>query len=432
MTTVQSGDGLRVAVIGAGITGLTLALGLQARGIHFTVYERAPALHEVGAGIGISPNAERALAGLNPAALAAFKRVAMPNGEDYFQWIDGYRSGELMYKLWLGEGLFQGCRRADFVEELGKAVEPEHIHFEKEVREVEEQEDGTLIIQFRDGSTASADVVVGCDGIRSRVRQTVLGPENPASRPGYSHKFCFRALVSMEKAKEAIGPDRALTRFMYNGPSAHVITYPVANGTLLNVLAVISDPNPWAGEADGRHTAVGKKSEAIEAFAGWHPAVRAIVDLLPDELDKWAVFDALAHPASTYFRGGVCLAGDAAHAAGPHLGAGAAFGIEDAFALSTALETADGAVKRGGVSGKRACGAALSAYNDLRYERTQWLVKETREACALFQWENPEVGSDAERFGKEITWRFHKIWHYDLDGMVREIREKIQDISRVS
>jgi salicylate hydroxylase len=211
---------------------------------------------------------------------------------------------------------------------------------------------------------------------------------------------------------------------MYNGPNAHVITYPVALGAVLNVLAVITDANPWGGE-DGKHTAAGTKSEATDAFKSWHPTVRAIVDMLPDNMDKWAIFDMMDNPAPSYVRGRVCVAGDAAHAAGPHLGAGASFGIEDALVLSTVMEAVKGAApSKPDISKAELLRVALQAYNDVRYERTQWLVEHTRAAVDLFQWRNPNCGSNPEQFANEITWRFHKIWHYDIDAMLQEALNK--------
>lgn len=147
-----------VAIIGGGITGLTLALGLQARNVRFTVYERAPSLKEIGAGVGFSPNAERAMELLNPDVHAAFKAVANANGEDYFQWVDGYATGQLIYKLYVGEGKFQGCRRSDFVEGLARKIPNDSIKYGKEVIEIRTGDDGRPIVVFKDGEEIVADI----------------------------------------------------------------------------------------------------------------------------------------------------------------------------------------------------------------------------------------------------------------------------------
>jgi len=221
------------------------------------------------------------------------------------------------------------------------------------------------------------------------------------------------------------------TRFMYNGPDGHVVTYPVAMGTFLNVLVVVSDPDEW-DTADGRHTAKTTKREAVDFFRSWqHPVVKGLIGLLPKELDKWAIFDMLDHPAPGYNKGCACIAGDAAHAAGPHLGAGAGFGVEDALVLATALDSVDKKVRSAGVTDVERvemCSQALAAYNHVRYERTQWLVGATRRACSLFQARRDFVPEENERFATEIGELFHTIWDYQIDKMVEETVASLETI----
>ncbi len=192
------------------------------------------------------------------------------------------------------------------------------------------------------------------------------------------------------------------------------------------MLFVISDPNAWETR-DGRHTDMGNKEEAIKAFEGWHSSMRAMVDLLPESLDKWAIFDMLDNPATSYSQGVICMAGDAAHAAGPHLGAGAGFGIEDSLVLVRVLAAAHEVTMAGHASGSyriELLKHALQVYSAVRFERTQWLVKHTRDAVDLFQWKDPEHGSDPEWFAKEITWRFHNIWDHDTGAMIQDALDK--------
>lgn len=151
---------MRVAIVGGGIVGLCLGIGLEARGIDFTVYERARGFHEAGAGLGLSPNAERAMRHLSPAVHAAYEAVANPNGEDYFSWVNGLDK-QLMFKLFVGEGCFRGCRRSDLVGELLKALPPGRIRFGAQLKDIVSriQEEGReeISLLFEDGSTASAD-----------------------------------------------------------------------------------------------------------------------------------------------------------------------------------------------------------------------------------------------------------------------------------
>jgi 2-polyprenyl-6-methoxyphenol hydroxylase-like FAD-dependent oxidoreductase len=155
-----------VAIIGGGITGLALAIGLLQRNIKFTIYERAHTFREIGAGIGFTPNAERAMNALNPALHAAFRKVAAQNDEDYFYYMDGYNYSEedptheeTILKLYLGERGFEGCRRPDFMAETVRLIPPEHIQLDKDLVSVADvNEDEGVHLSFRDGSTARADI----------------------------------------------------------------------------------------------------------------------------------------------------------------------------------------------------------------------------------------------------------------------------------
>jgi salicylate hydroxylase len=154
----------QIAIIGAGITGLALAAGLEARQIPYKVYERASpqtASGGGGAGIGLSPNAERAMSLLSADILSeAYEKVANPNGEDYFQWVDGL-TGEVYFKLYVGEGQFRGCKRADLLEGVLAGLPEGRVVFGKALREVREKEEGGerggVRLVFEDGTEEVAD-----------------------------------------------------------------------------------------------------------------------------------------------------------------------------------------------------------------------------------------------------------------------------------
>jgi len=264
--------------------------------------------------------------------------------------------------------------------------------------------------------TFKLPTVVGCDGIWSQVRRHVVGENHPSARSGFSKKICFRALIPMEHARSVLPEPKLAPRFMYNGPDAHLITYPVGMNAFLNVLVVVSEPE-WT-QPEGKHvgeTKGGSKAKAEAAFRGWHPTPRAVVSLLPENLDTWAIFDMFENPAPAFRRGRVCVAGDAAHAAGPHLGAGAGLGIEDALVLAGVLKKAKEEAEAqdcrvGGPDVGLLLEAALKKYDAARRPRTQAVVAHTREAVDLFQWKEGCGGEEAETFGREITRRFRNVW----------------------
>ncbi|KAL0253014.1 hypothetical protein SLS55_010685 [Diplodia seriata] len=413
-----------VAIVGGGIVGLSMAVGLLRRNIEFTIFERAASFQELGAGIGFTRNAERAMQLLDPRIHAAFRTVAAQNTEDYFYYVDGFNwdrgnpeHEETILKLYLGERGFEGCRRSDFLKELVRHIPEEKVKFAKELMSAADMgDDGKVLLTFQDGTSADADIVIGCDGIRSKMRRIMLGDTHPASHPSYSHKYAIRGVVPMEKARAALGEWRASNRMMHLGPNAHAVTFPVAFGTFLNVVAFVTARNEWQAE-DGRLTAQAKKSEATQGFANFSPVVRTIMDLLPDQLDKWAVFDTYDHRVPTYVAGRLCLAGDAAHAASPHHGAGAGCGIEDCLALAVLIEAA---VHNSSTERSASVRTALQVYNHVRYQRSQWLVDTSRVVGNVYEFSHPGSGSDHKQIAREIEARSHQVWFYDVDGMVAE------------
>lgn len=227
----------------------------------------------------------------------------------------------------------------------------------------------------------------------------------------------------MDKAVAALGEDKAHNQCMHMGPKAHILNFPIAQHTLMNVVAFGTDEGEWEHE---KMTAPATKEEVMKVFEDWAPATRAIASLLEDSLDKWAIFDTYDHPASTYSSGRVCIAGDSAHACSPHHGAGAGFGVEDALALGIVMEEVNSTLQTGKGNKNAALTAAFKAYDAARRERSQWLVQSAREVCETYEWADPNCGSDPEKCLKEIEWRAHKIWYFDIDGMMRDARSSYE------
>lgn len=167
--------------------------------------------------------------------------------------------------------------------------------------------------------------MIGCDGIKSRVRRHIFGPDDPTSYAQYTHKVAYRGLVPMDRAIEVLGEWKANNFHHHVGPGAHVTHYPVGNHSALNVVAFLSDPAPWPDHDN--MVAEGRRSDVEAALAKWHPTVLGLVKLLPDKLSRWALFDLAEFPAPRYNVGRICLAGDAAHASSPHHGAAACLGV---------------------------------------------------------------------------------------------------------
>lgn len=242
----------------------------------------------------------------------------------------------------------------------------------------------------------------------------MLGHDHPSCTPSYSHKYAIRGLIPMEKARAALGTFKTSNRVMHCGKDAHALTFPVANNQILNVVAFVTDPEDWTAP-EGRFTAPATRLEATKAFSKFSPVVQSLMNLLPENLDKWAVFDTRGSPVPYYVDGRLCLAGDAAHASSPHHGAGAGCGIEDCLALVALLESASRHAK---IDRPTAVRAALQVYNNIRYERSQWIMDTSRAVGDIYEFRDPHCGSEHNKIAHQIHTRSHKIWDYDVGGMV--------------
>ncbi|KAI1213205.1 FAD/NAD(P)-binding domain-containing protein [Annulohypoxylon truncatum] len=435
---------IEIAIVGGGIIGLCLAAGLIKQDVKVKVYEQAKGFREIGAGMAFTANAIRCMGLMNPDIASALRSggsvatsLDKDDPNDYLRWTDGYNKRRkddptyqpLLYKIDAGYKGFEGTRRDQFLEALVKVIPQDIVELKKRLDTIEEKgPDGRVQLKFTDGTTAVADAVIGCDGIKSRVREIMFGSDNPASYPHYTHKVAYRALVPMEKAIQALGEYKARNQHNHVGPNAHLIHYPVANQTMVNATAFLSDPNEWPDDKVTVMPALRKDLE--ESFADWNPRLMALIQHFPEKLDKWAVYDTWDFPAPFFNKGVVCLAGDAAHASSPHHGAGACCGIEDALCLVTLLRQVKASLRGGEGSAatkKEALTSAFEVYNGVRRTRSQWLVNSSRRVCDLYhqpEWGHEQKWIKAETCFEEIKDRSLKIWHFDYDGMIKQTVEE--------
>ncbi|EED18000.1 monooxygenase, putative [Talaromyces stipitatus ATCC 10500] len=428
---------LSVGIVGGGIIGVILAAGLVRRGIDVKVFEQARGFREIGAGMAFTANAVRCMEMLDPAIVWALRSSgAVPisigdhqaEARDYLRWVDGYHeSSKRLYQLDAGIRGFEACRRDQFLEALVKVLPEGIVECQKRLQKIHEKnETEKVTLEFADGTFAHVDCVIGADGIRSRVRQHLFGEDSPYSHPHYSHKFAFRGLITMENAISALGEDKARTLNMHVGPNAHLIHYPVANETMVNIAAFVSDPEEWPDKLSLVGPAT--REEAMGYFANWNPGLRAVLGFMPENIDRWAMFDTYDYPAPFFSRGKICLVGDAAHAAVPHHGAGACIGIEDALCATVLLAEVFVSTRgKSSIVRNRAIAAAFGSFNAVRRVRAQWFVDSSRRVCDLYQqpeWADPQKRIKAENCFEEIKDRSHKIWHFDYNSMLQEAIEK--------
>ena len=315
---------MSVAIIGGGIGGLSTALHLLRAGLDVEVYEQAPRISEIGAGIQISPNASRLLHRLG--LRAAMDRVGVfPQAIHQRRWDDG----RTLQRAPLGPEVertfgapYYHFHRADLANLLADAVPAERVHTAHRLAGLEETAD-KVVARFDNGATAEADVLVGADGIHSKVHALVFGPE----KARFTGCVAWRGLVPADKVRAL---DIEVASHNWMGPDGHVVHYWVAGGRFMNVVCV-TEHGQWAEEG---WTVPGRVEDVATRYAGWHPTVRGLIALFPETF-VWALHDRTELPHWT--RGRIALLGDACHPMLPFMAQGAAQSIEDGAALAALL-----------------------------------------------------------------------------------------------
>ncbi|OLF09583.1 salicylate 1-monooxygenase [Actinophytocola xanthii] len=311
-----------MAVVGAGMAGLTLAAALARHGIECRVFEQTGGLAAVGAGIQLSPNGTRPLLelGLGP----ALDRVAArPGAIEVRRWDDG----RLLTSTVLGADCERAYRapyltvhRADLQRCLLDAVPAGVVRLGRRCVGVREL-DGTARVEFADGSVAEADVVVGADGIRSVVRGCLV---EDAPRP--SGQAVFRGVVDIAAVPGISGGDVSI----WVGPGRHCVCYPISAGRRLS-FAASTPAGDWREES---WSVRGEVSDLLAAYTGWSPVLRALL-AAPESVSRWALHD---RPEPARWSGArTTLVGDAAHPMLPFGAQGLSQGVEDAVTLAALL-----------------------------------------------------------------------------------------------
>jgi salicylate hydroxylase len=166
--------------------------------------------------------------------------------------------------------------RAHFLDVLVKLIPDGVAKFGKRVKMVEKK-DGEMLLTFHDGSTAVADAVIGCDGVKSRTRQILLGENHHTANPTFTGKYAYRGLIPMEKAVKALGDELARNGQMYLGRHGHVLTFPIEKGKTMNVVAFQTKTDgKWEDE---RWVLPMKREDMLADFEGWGSSVQNILSV---------------------------------------------------------------------------------------------------------------------------------------------------------
>jgi salicylate hydroxylase len=361
---------LRVVVVGGGIGGLFAANALIAGEFDVSVYEQAPALGEVGAGVFLTPNSVRHLqrVRLGPAVEKAGARVG--TGSHYFRH-DGAPIAPVQVTDSAGWNATFGMHRADLVEMLAAAL-PQGVVRTGHRGTGFEQTGDVARVSFENGATAEGDIVVAADGIHSELRHYAA----PPSRPVFHGSVAYRGVLSRQRVPHWPN-DRWL---MWLGKARHFLTFPVRAGELINYVGFV----PADAEMKESWSAPGDPDVLRREFEGWDPRIGTLLSQVQQTF-RWALYDREPLPAWT--NGRLTLLGDAAHPMLPHLGQGANQSIEDGMALATILARTE----------PDHAPAALLAYERLRRERVAAVQRGARENGMRYDSSYADLGvRDAE------------------------------------
>jgi salicylate hydroxylase len=341
-----------VAIVGGGIGGLFAATALIAQGLRVSVYEQAPALGEIGAGVFLTPNSVRQLkrVGLEPAVEKWGARVGAESR--YFRH-DGAPIAPVQVTDSSGWNATFGMHRADLVDFLANALPASTVHTGHRCTGFDQSHDAARV-SFANGATAEADLVIAADGIHSELRRFVT----PPSRPVFHGSVAYRGLLAHDRISH--WPNNAW--LMWLGKAKHFLTFPVRGGALINYVGFV----PADEEMKESWSAPGDPDVLRREFAGWDPRIGHLLAEVQSTF-RWALYD--REPLPTWTKGRLTLLGDAAHPMLPHLGQGANQSIEDGMALATILSRAT----------RNTAPAALVAYERLRRERVAQVQRGARE-----------------------------------------------------
>ncbi|KAF2645714.1 FAD/NAD(P)-binding domain-containing protein [Massarina eburnea CBS 473.64] len=437
----DSSSDFNIAIIGAGIGGLALAIGLSHLSIPFTIYESAPAFSAVGAGVGLGPNALHAMDLIDSRFRKRYMEIATGNLKpekrhvmmEAMRMETGLGEGE----GWWGNGGWPkgytgfertGAHRKDLLDIMTSFIRKEAVFFNKRVSNMW-QANNTVTLEFEDGDVVQHAAVVGCDGVKGFSRRIVLGERHPEHvEPKYTGKYVYRAILPMKDAKRILG-DLATDAKMYMSKGANISTYPISKGKQMNIVAFRRDEGMWTGIESTKEVA---REEMVKDFTAINLDPRLMELLDCAKPTRWGIFN---HPTTpTYYSSLICLLGDVAHASSPHQGAGAGQGLEDSLILYRVLgrlchTTSSSVLSTPSPERLRRIEAAFRAYDEVRRPRAQEQVRTAEETGELYQLRDKH-GREVrlEDAVRTLNGRFRWIWEGDLDSDVRRAEGRFDEL----
>lgn len=316
------------------------------------------------------------------------------------------------------------AHRKELLDVMTSFIPIETVHFNKSLESVEQHPD-KVVLKFADGTTAEASLLAGSDGIKSVVREDVLGPSFPQEvAPVYAGIYAYRAVLPMSEVYPILGTVSDIAK-NYFGHELGIVQYRITRGTEVNFLFVRRDPSPWIIEKKSMTEQT--THEAMMAdFQNMDPRLTQI--LAKHKPVKWGLFHHWR--TSTYYRGRSLLLGDAAHASMPFQAAGAAQGVEDALVLTEVLaKVAEAHANFGDTDAYISAG--LEAYDAVRRPRAQHQLERADEVGRMLTKVHETNGADVNKSIRMLQNGWYEwLWFHDLqadvDKALASLRENVQ------
>jgi salicylate hydroxylase len=389
----------KILIAGAGLGGLTAAACLLRAGHAVEVYEQAPQLAEVGAGIQISANAMHVLRSLG--LEAAIRQAGVRPGAYVFRLHD---TGEVIQRFELSEeherlhgAPYTQLHRADLHDLLASAVrklDSGTVRLNRRVAGFIENANG-VELRFSDGTSAHGDLLIGADGLKSAIRGQIVG-EVPAT---YTGDAAWRITVPSERLPRDF-LEQVMSVFM--GPGGHAVCYYLRGGALLNFVGIVE-----TDEIFEESWTVKFPWEKLKAdYRGWHQTIQTIIDAADkDQCYRWSLHN--RPPIVNWSTKRATLLGDSAHATLPYLAQGAAMAIEDSAVLTRALEKVESIAD------------ALQLYQRNRIERTSRIVLQSSANRELFHLKS--VAEMRAAFARRNEGADRNSWLYSYNPLTVEL-----------
>ena len=384
-------NALDIGIAGGGIGGLAAAIALQRSGYRVTVYEQAPHWMRVGADVNLTPNVVRALDGFKR---PLSERIRRDGAQPTFRISRDWDTSLETSRLGMGNVAQEQygapqvtIHRADLLAALAAEVPDDTVRFGKRIRTLAQSGTG-VTLTFEDGDSARHDLVVGADGIHSRVRAALFGEESPR----FTGVVSYRSVVPTERVRD-VPEIEAFTKWWGPSPDVQIVTFPLSQGRETFVFATTGQPS-WTEES---WTTAGDVNELREVYRDFHPDARKLLQAC-DSVMKSALYE--REPLARWSVGRVTLLGDACHPMLPFMAQGAGMAIEDAVVLGRALAPL---ATLGDNAPGASIEAALTRYENARRERTARIQIGSR-------------GNQWMRGPGNADWVYgYDAWHTDLE-----------------